>query len=147
MPLNRAVRIRPALFSKFLVIWCLAAGCELFTSLVVVIIMSLGGELIRAASNSTAEIFTFVTEGWQSSRKKTKERGFLQPCSWGRLTPEDGAIDSNMRHVCTCILMAPPHQRTALGLHNEFFWGEMEQEVGFCHWGALMNQFWLVAWK
>lgn len=35
--------------------------------------------------------------------------------------------------------MVPPHRRPALGLHNEFSWGEMEQEVGLCRWWAVQE--------
>ncbi|KAI1241725.1 hypothetical protein IHE44_0005214, partial [Lamprotornis superbus] len=51
------------------------AGCELFTSVAVIIIICRGGELIRAASNSTTVIFTFVAEGRQSTRKEIKGEG------------------------------------------------------------------------
>lgn len=60
MPFNRAVKSQTcSLFG--ISSWCLAAGCELFTSVGFIIVI-LGDELIRAASNSTAVTFALVTE-------------------------------------------------------------------------------------
>lgn len=32
-----------------------------------------------------------------------------------------------------------PHRRSALGVQNEFSWGEMEQELGLWHWWAVQE--------
>lgn len=44
VPFNRAIGVRPALFSTFLVSQCVAAGCELFASIGFIIIIYQGDE-------------------------------------------------------------------------------------------------------
>lgn len=136
MLFNRAVRARPALFSTFLVSWCLAAGCELFTSIGFIIIVYWGVVLIRAASNSTAVTFALVTEGWPSSREAMKGEGIssgpltsqTNPSRWSHLFWHE-------IHVSTCILVgfvAPPHWGPDLRLCNGFSQTAVEREIGLC---------------
>lgn len=64
-----------------------------------------GDELIRVASNSTAATFSLVLKDGKAQGRQRKESGFLQPRSPAKLTPFDGAIDCDIRHVCICILV------------------------------------------
>lgn len=139
MPLNRAVRVRSALFSTFLVIWCLAAGCELFTSAAVIIIMSQGGELIRAASSSTEVIFTFVTEGWQSSRKEMKGEGISSallvnqtyPWGWSHWLWHETRLHLHFDGSSS--------QKTCFRTAQWIFLGWNGAKVGLCRWWAVQE--------